>query len=296
MLSSTSTSSADPVSISVVIGSNGAPGSVEACLVALAPQAEGVDVLVCEPSASDPVVRQRFPFARFLVRQDALVPELWRDGISEASGDVVCLTISVMRPADDWLATARRLASEAAAVGGALEPGEGLRLRDWAEYFCRYARDMLPFAPRETVDLPGDNAVYTREALQRAHGVYRDGFWEPDVNRELQSQGVRLLHSPDLICRQGRSSGFRAFMRQRLVHGRAYGRQRGARFSTGRNVAGVALAVVVPLVLVLRTFREVFSRRRLRLRLLACLPVLIVYDIAWAAGEAAGHLGSLRGG
>lgn len=283
------------VRVSVVVGSNGARGSVDACLSALAPQASDAEVIVCEPEASDDTVQARYPFARFLERKDALVPELWRDGIDASTGEVVCLTISVMRPRDDWLATARRLLAEAAAVGGALEPGEGLRLRDWAEYFCRYARDMLPFVPRETAELPGDNAAYTRVALERTRTIYRGGFWEPDVNRALREGGERLLHSPDLVCYQGRSSGFRAFMRQRLVHGRAYGSQRGARFSTGRNVAGVVLAVVVPAVLLVRTFREVFSRRRLRLRLVLCLPALAAYDVAWAAGEAAGHLDSLRG-
>jgi hypothetical protein len=106
---------------------------------------------------------------------------------------------------------------------------------------------------------------------------------------------MRLVHSPTLVVAQGRSAGFRAFVRARLMHGRAYGRQRGARFSTGRNVAGVLLAPVVPLVLLVRTMREVFGRRRLRLRLIAAMPVLVAYDVAWALGEAAGHLDSLRG-
>ena len=147
---------------------------------------------------------------------------------------------------------------------------------------------------RETADLPGDNAVYTRAALAATRHVYRDGFWEPEVNRALREQGYRLLHSPELVVYQGRSAGFGAFMRQRLVHGRKYGRQRGVRFSTARNLAGVPAAVVVPVVLMARTFREVFSRRRLRLRLVAATPLLLAYDIAWAVGEAAGHLDSLR--
>lgn len=274
-----STSSADVSSptVSVVIGSNGSAGSVEACLAALEPQVgERVEVIVPE-------------------RAGALVPELWRDGIDAATGDVVCLTISVMRPAGDWLATARRLSRDATAVGGAVEPGDDLRLRDWAEYFCRYARDMLPFAAHESVDLPGDNAVYARAALEAARESYRDGFWEPEVNRALHDRGEQLLHSPELIVYQGRSAGFRAFVRQRLVHGRAFGRQRGARFSTTRRAIGVPLALVVPLVLLTRTFREVFSRRRFRLRLVASTPVLLAYDAAWAAGEAAGYLDSLRG-
>ena len=57
---------------------------------------------------------------------------------------------------------------------------------------------------------------------------------------------------------------------------------------------GIPAAVVVPFVLLTRTYREVVSRRRLRLRLVAATPLLLAYDIAWAAGEAAGHLDSLR--
>jgi hypothetical protein len=292
---STSSGRASGTAVSVVIGSNGAAGSVEACLAALEPQAEDVDVIVCEPEASGEAVRRRYPLARFVERKGALVPTLWTDGVEASSGDVVCLTISPMRPAEDWLATARRLSAEAAVVGGAVEPGEGLRTRDWAEYFCRYARDMLPFEPRESSDLPGDNSVYSRAALDRVRDVYREGFWEPDVNRAIRDLGERLLHSPELVVSQGRSNGFWAFMRQRLVHGRAYGRQRGRRFSAGRNIAGVALAVLVPFVLLARTSREVLSRKRLRTRLLLALPALAAYDVAWALGEAAGHLDSLRG-
>jgi hypothetical protein len=272
-----STSSGNaPATVSVVIGSNGTPGSVQACLAALEPQAAGVEIIVPDG-------------------EGALVPELWREGIDASSGEVVCLTISPMRPAADWVATARRMVGEAAAIGGTIEPGEELRLRDWAEYFCRYARDMLPFEVRETEDLPGDNSVYSRAALERVREVYRDGFWEPEVNRAIREDGGRLLQSPELVVRQGRSNGFRPFMRQRLAHGRAYGRQRGRRFSTGRNAAGVLVAVVVPLVLLARTFREVFSRRRLRARLIFSLPVLLAYNIAWAGGEAIGHVDSLRG-
>lgn len=226
---------------------------------------------------------------------EVLVPEQWRDGIDDANGEIVCLTISVMRPSSDWLEAAWRLSRDADAVGGAIEPGDGLRLRDWAEYFCRYARDMLPFATRETVELPGDNAVYRRDALTATHDVFREGFWELEVNRALRDKGYRLVHSPELVVHQGRSAGFGAFVRQRLAHGRIYGRQRGARFSTARNAAGIPAAAFVPFVLLTRTYRQVLSRRRLRLRLIAATPALLAFDIAWAVGEAAGHVDSLRG-
>jgi hypothetical protein len=284
----------DDPALTVVVGSNGAPGSVEGCLDALAPQAAGVEVIVCEPAASSPEVRERYPFARFLELPGALVPALWREGIDAASGEVVALTISPMRPARDWVERIRDRLAEGDVVAGAIEPGEGLRAVDWAEYFCRYARDMLPFERRRNPEIPGDNCAYRRSLLERTRALYRDGFWEPEVNRELRRQGVELWHDPVLVVRQGRSAGFAAFCRQRFLHGRAYGAQRGARFGAGRNAAGVVLAFAVPGVLVLRTAREVAARRRLRARLAASLPILLAYDAAWAAGEALGHLDALR--
>jgi hypothetical protein len=198
-----------------------------------------------------------------------------------------------MQPAPDWTARIRERLARDGVVAGAIEPGEGLRLVDWAEYFCRYARDMRPFERRESRDIPGDNCAYRRELLERTRALYRHGFWEPEVNRTLAAGGVRLWHDPDVVVRQGRSAGFGPFCRQRLVHGRAYGRQRGARFGAGRNAAGLALALAVPFLLVARTGREVFSRGRCRLRLVTSLPALVAFDAAWAAGEALGHLDAL---
>lgn len=291
---STSSASSVPPTLSIVVASNGAPGSVDRCLAALEGQLDGAEVIVC-PRAADAIARRRFSFARFLQPRDALVPELWRDGIDAATGEAVALTISPMRVAADWVPTLRGLLVTSDVVGGAIDPGEGLRLPDWAEYFCRYARDMLPFEPHPCLDLPGDNAGYRRAALTRTRDVWRDGFWEPEVHRAVHEQGGTLRHEPALVVRQGRSAGFWEFLAQRLRHGREYGRARGRRSSSGRNLAGVAGAAVVPVVLVARTGREVFRRRRYRARLLAALPILLAYDLAWAAGEALGHAAALRG-
>ena len=126
------------------------------------------------------------------------MPELWRDGIDAATGE--------SRGSDDLrhAAGARTGSTTGAApvedddaIGGAIEPGDGLRLVDWAEFFCRYARDMLPFEARESVDFPGDNAAYRARRSTATRDVYRDGFWEHVVNRALRTEGFRLWHAPD---------------------------------------------------------------------------------------------------
>jgi len=294
MSSSISSSSADPT-VTVVIGSNAPQERLATCLQALESQRAGVDVLVHEAEASSSELRERFPWATFAVTPGALVPHHWRDGIDAASGEVVALTISQMIPAPDWIATIRRELESEDVVGGAIDPGDGLRVTDWAEYFCRYARDMRPFPRRETPDLPGDNAAYRRERLESVRESYRDGFWEPDVHRALAAIGVPLPQVPELIVHQGRSAGFGAFAKQRTRHGRAYGQQRGVRFSTARNAVGMLAWPLVPFLMTLRVVQLVLEKRRHRRRLVVALPAVFVLNVVLAVAEARGHLDVLRG-
>jgi hypothetical protein len=281
--------------LSVVIGSAGPAERLEKCLLSLEPQLdERVEVLVCEAQPSPAGFRARFPWASFAERPGALVPELWTDGIDRSTGEIVALTIAPVEVAVDWIPTIRAQHERYEAVGGAIEPGTNLRLRDWAEYFCRYARDMLPFEPHRCLDLPGDNAAYRRALLERTRELYRDGFWEPTVHRELAGQGVMLWHAPELVVTHGRSFGWRAFARQRLAHGRAYGRQRGSRFGAARNAVGVVAAPAVALLMSARALREVRAKQRHGRQALLASPFVLTFNLAWALGEARGHLDALR--
>lgn len=281
--------------VTVVIGSNAPPESLAACLEALEPQRDGVEVLVQEGRPSPADLRDRFPWADFALAPDRLVPEHWRDGIDRASGEIVALTIAPMIPAPDWIATIRRLHADHQVVGGAIEPGPRLRLVDWGEYFCRYSRDMPPFEATGNVELAGDNAAYERSLLEGIAETYRDGFWEPVSHRRLAADGVILWHDPSLVVRQGRSAGFGPFARQRLAHGRRYGHQRGVHFSRSRNLVGVVAAPLVPVLMTLRVLRQVFGKGRYRGRALLALPVIVAYNVVWAYAEALGHADMLRG-
>jgi hypothetical protein len=280
--------------VTVVIGSNTPSDRLAACLQALEPQREGVEVLVHEGETSPTELQERFSWARFTTVPGQLVPEHWRDGIDLAQGEIVALTIAQMIPAPDWIETIRKLHATHDVVGGAIDPGRRLRLADWGEYFCRYARDMAPFAPQGHVELAGDNAAYKRALLEGIRETYRKGFWEPVSHRRLEADGIVLWHDPSLLVRQGRSSGFVAFVKQRLEHGRRYGHQRGRHFSKGRNAVGVIAAPLVPGLMTVRVLREVFGKGRHRLRALAALPLIVTYNAVWAYAEARGHADMLR--
>jgi hypothetical protein len=203
---------------------------------------------------------------------------------------VVALTISQMVPAADWIEAIVAEHERHDAVGGAIDPGDGLRQVDWAEYFCRYAGDMPPFSPTDRDDLPGDNASYKRALLVEETEALSTGFWEPVIHPVLKRRGVTLWHTPGMLVRQGRSSGFAAFARQRLEHGRRYGHQRGAGFTRARNAIGFLASPLVPFLMTARLMRHVFTKKRHRARVLAALPLVFALNAVWAYAEARGHL------
>lgn len=281
--------------VSVVVGSRAGERALAACLAALEDQRNGAEVIVCESESSSDALRRRFGWATFVEAAGELVPGLWREGIDRSRGRVVALLGGSMVPALDWLETIEREHERHDVVAGAIEPNRDLRVADWAEYFCRYSPDMLPFDGRATPDLPGDNASYKRDLLVRTRELYRGGFWEPRVHRRLDSEGFSLWHSPALVVRHGRSAGIKAFVGQRLEHGRAHGNQRGEGAGRARNLARLVSAPLVAPVMSARILRHVVARRRLRLRALVALPLILLFNAAWAAGEARGHLDVLRG-
>jgi hypothetical protein len=283
--------------VTVVIASNAPPARLTACLEALDGQRDdALEVLVHEGEESPAELQARFPWARFTVSRNALVPELWRDGFRSATGAVVAFTIAQMVPAPDWIDAIRRLTAEHEAVGGAIDPGLRLRLVDWAEYFCRYARDMRPFTAHPNPDLPGDNVVFSRQRLEEIGPALETGYWEPVAHPALERNGVALWQSPELVVHMGRSAGFAAFVHQRLEHGRRYGHQRGVNFSPARNLIGVVAAPVVPFLMTLRVMRRIFAKGRFRTQAILALPAIFAFNVTWAYAEARGHLDMLRRG
>lgn len=282
--------------VSVVIGASAPESSLGACLDALAPQRARAQVIVVESHPSDTQFRARYPWVEFFERPGALVPELWRDGIDRARAPIVAITIAPMVPPADWIDSIVREHERHDAVGGAIDPAPGLRRVDWAEYFCRYARDIPPFDPAERDDVAGDNASYKRALLVEERAHLATGFWEPVIHPVLRGRGVPLWHTPAMLTRLGRSSGFVAFARQRMRHGRLYPGQRGTQFTKSRHVIGIAAAPLVPFLMTLRVLRNVFAKKRYRGQAMASLPLVFAQNVVWAYAEARGHLDLLRAG
>ncbi len=282
--------------LSIVIGANNARSTIRECLTVLQNQLTGgeVEIIVVDNSTdgATEIVSKQFPGVR-LIRspESAFIPELWEIGINHSMGEIVALTTAHCVPKENWLAEISQAHdSFYPGIGGAIEIEESSGWIDWAVYFCRYSRYMLPFAKERVTDFAADNASYKRWALESCREQRRKGFWEPFIHAELIRAGYELLLSPEIVVYHKRSFSLPGFMEQRFWHGRQFGSERTANLSLIKRLIYIMAAPLIPVLFLWRIIRRALAKKRHIGKLLLCSPLLILFLLCWATGEASGYL------
>lgn len=288
---------AAPTRLSVVVAAQDARATVGPCLRALESQrADGVAQVILVDNSTDGTAdhaRRRFPGVEVVERAGgALVPELWGEGIRRSREDVVALTTAEMVADDGWArallgAYAGRLR---AGVGGAILPGPGLRLRERAVYWLRYSRYAAGRVTGPVRDIAADNGSYRRRQLAPfAERVRREGFWENEINAVLCRDGLELFAAPEAIVRYRGGTRFGRFARQRLAHGRRFGRRRMAGLARWQRPFLLAAWPLTPLAFLARIGRDALRAGQAG-SLVGALPPLLWLLACWSVGELRGYL------
>jgi glycosyltransferase involved in cell wall biosynthesis len=282
--------------ISVVMTTHNVASSVKSCLESLRRQSlrEAAEIIVADSSTdgTDEMIRDQFPEVRLLhTERPAGLPELMRDALKSARGRIVAVTDPWCTFPEDWLEKVRRAHnSEFAVIGGAVENGCTDRIIDWACYFADYGAFMLPAEKKETPVLPGNHVSYKREAVVAALDAMQDGFRKTLFHWDLARRGVRFLFNPELVARWARRNSFGDFARRYFHNGRAFAAVRSKRISSLERAARALTAPALPVLLLIQRLRAVLGKRRHLARVLATVPLVAVFVIAWSAGEFLGYL------
>jgi hypothetical protein len=219
-------------------------------------------------------------------RANALTPELWAIALRAATGAVVRVTIASCTPAVGWRAAALDAhADGAVAAGGAIDPAPGLRLRDQAVHFLRYRDFVRPFAARDVVDVPGDHCNYVRSALEETRDLWRDGFWEPEVNAVLAARGRRLTLDPRMVAEFVGGESARDFLGRRYAHGVRYGAERAGRAGPAKRALLVVVGPLPGVLFLAKIARAAWSRPARRGAFVRALPWILLFLGAWSLGE-----------
>ena len=283
--------------LSVVIASvNGMP-YLGRCLDALAERAPGAEVVVADwtDKATRAQVRERWPSVKLLsFDEPKTIPELRAAGVFAATAPVVALIEDHCLVVPGW---ADRLTAAHAdgheVAGGPIRNVVTKRIRDWAAFFCEYSAVMEPMPHGPVAGLPGMNVSYGPEALAAIADLLREGRWETWLHPRLQQRGFELWCEPDAVVEHDKDFDLGEFLSQRYHYSRSYAGMRNPDLGARRALYALGTPLLIPLLYV-RIARNVFARRRARRQFVLATPLLLLYTVVWAFGEAVGY--TLGGG
>ena len=243
-----------------------------------------------------------------------LIPVLWGVGLRASTAPLVVFSTAAMVPREGWLDAliARLDETGAAGVGGPIAPGQALSAFDRAVYLHRYlAYRPLDGGTREdsegrltrveatsqssrelTFKPPGENALYSRDALVDLESTWDDGFWEVSVQNQLRENGDRLALAPDALVRFEGGSRRGSTLRQRVRHARRYASDRARNGSRGMRFLRLGAVPLVPVLMLARIARRLAIRRESPRGWLRAVPDLSSLIAAWTIGEALGLIRS----
>ncbi len=236
-------------------------------------------------------VRQRFPETRVLaVSAGATIPEMRHLAFGEAQGDVVAVIEDHVIVPASW---GRQLLDDIAAghdvVGGPIANAADQRLLDWSTFLCEYSACLPPLPAGPSAWLPGNNIGYRRVVLERFREVTAEGKWENRLHDAMRAAGVELWCDAGLIVGHKKHFGFLEYIGQRYLYSRSYAGARVRGAPLGRRLATGLAAFALPPLLLLRTERAILRKGVPLPRVLATLPFIGVYLLAWGWGEVVGY-------
>jgi hypothetical protein len=284
---------AEPVVVIVAAVDGGA--DLTACLRAFLDEVHGRGRVLLVDGTSDgtaSATARAFDEVEVLrSRPGSLAPKLWRDGIRSSSEPVFVLTTSQMTPMDGWLESmlCRLTETAAASVGGPIEADlAGLGPCDSAVYLLRYLNYRRPLGATQSLQPPGDNALYRRDVVEGLADAIERGFWEAEVNRMLVAQGERLIFEPGAVVIFRGESLFRCLLRRRFLHAWYYASGRAQFFGVGKKIGRTVLAPAVPGLMLGRIVTAMVQKGLRPSAMLPALPWLVSLLAAWTLGETLG--------
>ncbi len=284
-----------PPRLSVVVPSvNGWPILSE-CLAALAVAGseEPLEVLVADRLGENlrAEVRRHFPEIRLLpAPATASIPALRAAAFEAATAEAVAVIEDHVLVPPDWAKSLlAALADGAEVVGGSVENAATETIVDWAAFLCEYSQLLAPLPAGEVANLTGNNTVYRRELLLRYRRVWQAGGWENTLHDAMRGDGVVLTQRPEIVVGHRMHYTVGLYLSQRYLYARSYAGTRLLGAPALRRFGVGLAAFLLPLVLLARVVRTVWSKGRHRKELTLSLPLLALFVTAWGAGEVVGY-------
>ena len=284
----------EKIKLSIVIAAWNGNSLLRDCLESLATQTGAGETEI--------IVAGNYPFsfgkielpmpAKFLnLPETATVPELRREGIALAQGEIVALIEDQCILDARWCGEIKKAhESSNAVIGGSVENASVERALDWAVYFYDYGKYMLPNRAGATDALSGMNVSYKRAVLEEIRDVYKDGFYETFVNEELKKRGHQLYLEPAAIVYHHKNYSIKRAGEQSFHLARSFAAKRVADVTLSKRALFIAVSTVLPILLSVRIVSAAIKKNRHLKELAEAMPAIILLISIWSYGEFCGYL------
>jgi hypothetical protein len=211
--------------------------------------------------------------------------------MARARGGTLAILEDHCSVAPSWLRVIARARSEGhRVIGGAIANGAVDRLRDWAAFFCDYLAFMPPVARGEVPELSGSNCAYARELLDPLAEDRHQEVWEYFLHARLRERGALFWSEPDLVVSHEKRFDVFYFLAQRYHYSRSFASMRVRGWPRWKRVAYSCAVPGLPPLLLARMARSIYAKKRHRREFVLALPLILLYLVAGALGEAVGAL------
>ena len=281
--------------LSVVVPSVNGWADLQGALNALCTQQGDIklEMLVVERvgNAVRVPLRRHFPQAKVIeVASHVTIPHMRAIAFEAAQAEVIgVIEDHVIVPAN-W--AERMLATHAKGalvVGGAVDNAATKKLVDWAAFLCEYSHCLTPppFGPAPW--LTGNNVTYRKSLLQRFHTTLGQGRWEDALHNAFKDAGIELISQPDICVGHKKHYSVGEYTSQRYLYSRAYAALRVQNAPWSKRFLYGCAAFALPPLIYWRVVSQVLKSGRHRAELLRSLPLLALFALSWALGEAVGY-------
>jgi len=286
--------------LSVIIAAFNAHETVARCLASLRAQTfRDFEVILVDSSPGDETARiaSGFPEIRFEHSASRLYPHEARNrAASFARGELLVSVDADVYPHPDWLL---QLVSEYDASGQVIVGAiacHGRRLRDLGMHFCKFAK-FLPAGGVRVIDTaPTANLLVARADFERVGGMHGDQYLaDVSLGRALEAIGKQLRFAPRAVVDHHHTESIAAFLRERYVRGRLFGRMRASWLTTRRSIALYLVVSILPIRfarIAALTFRYCAAAGMTGSFLLTW-PLALAGHAASLAGESVAYAGAL---
>lgn len=284
--------------VSVIVPSFNSGVTIAATLEALSNQEDAGDfeVIVVDSSESDDAasVIRRFPAARLIRLAQRAYPGGARNiGVKASTGEILAFTDADCAVGQDWIHEIR-VAHQTGIpiIGGTIANANPESLIGWMYFFCKFSHWLPTRSARPMSDIP-TSALTMRRRVYDEFGPFLEDRYSSDsaFNWNATASLVMPLLSPRLQVGHKNFTNTGRVVSKLFQHGRDYARVRANNdeWSRWRRLLYVVAAPALPVLLFVRTTRNVWSSRAYSGQFVAMSPLVVCGYIVWSLGELVGY-------